>query len=880
MNEPIMNTTPQTTESVSSLRLHQNKPQKTAADWVRDMRMSAAVNKTNTGVETEQVTPDLLLATSKKLLGISKREQEPDPKDSLAFQRFYGPEMLFQERILRDGGKLARNILWKATNRGNLDFMPVNALDKHISSVFYDSKLAQMMDGSSPLETIDSAYKTTRIGEGGVSSMDSAPEEMRTVQPSYFGYIDPVRSPESYRVGLDVYMTKNVMKGTDGKLYQKFIDAKTGKEVLLDSETAANSVIAAPEMMHAKTKSIFALGGPTGVRIVPRNSVQYYLPRADEAYSAASNLVTMLSGVKEMRLQMGCLHPDTQVLTIDKKNLITVDKAQVTGDGRIPGSTKDGESKVYDIRTTVAKFPPKRNWFYKIVLRSGRSLITSADHRWPVIRNGEYKLLQAAKLKQGDKALRTTFKDVVSRRTFINGILVNKNIATVMGYIARSLAEPDNEKMRISVPEDKYEFVMRQLARLGFTEGFNTYYMNYNFCIGIRDPKLKEFLKSEFGTDDREKKIPAFILSAGASIVGAFLDGYTTDPTKVGKDSADDIWVLEIPNQRVRDSLAFLFARIETDTLYRDTVQDGKQILALKLITALPMYKDMLLDEIISINTGISCPIMVDIDIDDNLYAVANGIVTHNSKYPLQAISVQQREAPLVRGLDEASGKDMHSLIGKYLGARFAKQDGIVTAVRKDRIDVQYKDGSKGSIGLYVNFPMNAKGFINNTPQVKAGQSFKKGDCLASSNYTDDKGVAALGTNLRSAWMSWKGGTYEDAIAISESAANKLTADTMYKTSVDLDKTVKLGKQNYITWKPGEFTKEQMENLDANGIVKPGTLLHKEDPMILAVRMTEPSPGTMGKRILSVGSMIIQVLSPMLLKLVRVSRYMLLLPLL
>ena len=851
MNEPIMNTTPQTTESVSSLRLHKDKPQKTAADWVRDMRMSAAVNKTNTGVETEQVTPDLLLATSKKLLGISKREQEPDPKDSLAFQRFYGPEMLFQERILRDGGKLARNILWKATNRGNLDFMPVNALDKHISSVFYDSKLAQMMDGSSPLETIDSAYKTTRIGEGGVSSMDSAPEEMRTVQPSYFGFIDPVRSPESYRVGLDVYMTKNVMKGTDGKLYQKFIDAKTGKEVLLDSETAANSVIAAPEMMNAKTKSIFALGGPTGVRIVPRNSVQYYLPRADEAYSAASNLVTMLSGVKEMRLQMGCLHPDTQVLTIDKKNLITVDKAQVTKDGRIPGSTKEGTSQVFDIRTTVAKFPPKRNWFYKIVLKSGRSLITSADHRWSVLRNGEYKLVQAKDLKIGDKALRTTFKDVISRRTFVNGILVNKEIATMMGYIARSLAEPDNEKMRIVIPEEKYDSVMHQLARLGYTEGFNTYYMNYHFCIGIRDPKLKEFLKTEFGTDDREKKIPSFIMSAGAAIVGAFLDGYTTDPTKVGKDSADDIWVLDIPNQRVRDSLSFLFARIETDTLYRDTTQDGKLVLALKLEPMSSNYGDMITDDIVAINTGISCPIMVDIDVNDNLYAVANGIVTHNSKYPLQAISVQNREAPLVRGLDEASGKDMHSLIGKYLGARFAPQDGIVTAVRKDRIDVQYADGSKGSVGLYVNFPMNAKGFINNTPQVKAGQSFKKGQCLASSNYTDKDGVAALGTNLRSAWMSWKGGTYEDAIVISESAAKKLTSDTMYKTSVDLDKTVKLGKQNYITWKPGEFSKEQMENLDANGIVKPGTVLHKEDPMILAVRMTEPSPGTMGKRILT-----------------------------
>ena len=80
----------QPTETVTNLKIHNQKPQKTAADWVRDMRMSAAVNKTNTGVETDQVTPDLLLATSKKLLGISKREQEPDPKDSLAFQRFYG----------------------------------------------------------------------------------------------------------------------------------------------------------------------------------------------------------------------------------------------------------------------------------------------------------------------------------------------------------------------------------------------------------------------------------------------------------------------------------------------------------------------------------------------------------------------------------------------------------------------------------------------------------------------------------------------------------------------------------------------------------------------------------------------------------------------
>ena len=850
MDEPNVEF-PQSTQTVNALKLHKNKPQKTAQDWVRDMRMSAAVNKANVGVETEMVTPDLLLATSKKLLGISKHEQEPDPKDSLAFQRFYGPETLFSEHIQRDGGKLGRNLLWKATNRGNLDFMPVGALEKHISSVFYDSKLAQMMDGSSPLETIDSAYKTTRIGEGGVGSVDSAPEEMRTVQPSYFGYIDPVRSPESFRVGLDVYMTKNVMKGTDGKLYQKFIDAKTGKEVLLDSETAANSVIASPEMMEAKTKSVFALGGPTGVRIVPRSSIQYYLPRADEAYSTSSNLVTMFSGVKEARLQMGCLHPDMAVLTVDEKGMIEIKKAKNIGSGILPGSTSDGTADLYPIRTTVAKFPPKKNWFVKVILRSGRALITSADHRWPVLRKGQYQLVEAGKLQPGDIALRSSFNAVPTRKTFLNGIQVSKAFAKVLGYIVRSLAEPDSAKMRIEVPEYEKDFVFDQLSRYGFREGFNTYYMNGRFCIGIRDIKLKEWLRENVGATNATRKVPSIIMSAGVLVVSSFLDGYSADATKVGMDSNDDMWILEIPNLEMRDSLAFLFSRIATDSLYRDSISTGELELAIKLVPMEPTYGDMIKDPVKVIKKKYNAPIMVDIDINDNLYATANGIVTHNSKYPLQAISLEEREAPLVRGLDEASGKDIHSLIGKYLGARFAPQDGIVTAVRKDRIDVMYDDGTKGSVGLYVNFPMNAKGYINNIPQVKAGQPFKKGDILASSNYTDDKGTAALGKNLRAAWMSWKGGTYEDAILISESAAKKLTSTTMYKTSVDMDKTIKLGKNNYVTWKPAEFTKEQLETLDNTGVVKPGTLLHKDDPMILAVQVSEPSPGTLGKRVLS-----------------------------
>lgn len=849
-----INVTPVLADSstVENIPVRPQRPAKTAADWVRDMRMSPEVNKTTVGVETDRITPDLLMATSSKLLGISRREQDPDPKDSLLFQRFYGPAEYFAEHVLRDGGKVARNLLWKATNRGKIDFVPSGALDQHISDVFYTSKLAQMIDGSSPLETVDASFKTTRVGEGGVADVQSAPDEMRTVQASYFGYLDPVRSAERLKVGLDMYMTKNVLKGSDGKLYQRFINARTGKEELVDSVTAAKSVVAAPEMMDADTKSVFALGGRTGVRIVPKDQVDYYLPRADDAYSTASNLVAMPNGVKEMRLLMGCLHPGTPLVTISSKNEITITPAKSIGKNAygVPGCDNTGKSTGYLIRNSIAKFPQKRKWFKKVVLLSGRSMITSYDHRWPVLRDNSLVLVHADKLQPGDQVLRSSFKDLPNRRTFMRGVLVNKDVATLLGCIVRSVTQPEPGKLRVVYQPSQKTFIDAAIKRLKL-EGSHFYANAGDKCLAIHDAGFIQWIEKEICIDPEERRVPTVILSACLDIASHFIDAYTANPTQVGIDSNEDMWILDIPSMICRDGLALLLARMQTDTLYRDAVRSNGVSLALKLVEQVPTFGDSIVDEVKVILEVEKVPIMIDIDIDDNMYAAANGIITHNSKYPLQAISLLEREAPLVRNLDEATGKDMPTLVGKYLGARFAKQGGTVTAVRKDRIDVVYDDGTKGHVSLYQNFPMNAKGYITNTPVVKAGQSFKKGDILASSNYTDDKGVAAIGKNLRSGWLSWKGGTYEDAVVLSESAAKALTSRTMYKSAVDLDKTVSLGKKNYMAWKPSEYTKEQLEALDDNGIVKPGAVLRRGDPMILAVQTTEPSPGTLGKRVLT-----------------------------
>ena len=63
---------------------------------------------------------------------------------------------------------------------------------------------------------------------------------------------------------------------------------------------------------------------------------------------------------------------------------------------------------------------------------------------------------------------------------------------------------------------------------------------------------------------------------------------------------------------------------------------------------------------------------------------------------------------------------------------------------------------------------------------------FKKGDLIADSNFSRN-GILSLGTNLRTAYMPWKGLNFEDGIVISENAAKKLTSNHLFQDHIEKD---------------------------------------------------------------------------------------------
>jgi DNA-directed RNA polymerase subunit beta' len=229
------------------------------------------------------------------------------------------------------------------------------------------------------------------------------------------------------------------------------------------------------------------------------------------------------------------------------------------------------------------------------------------------------------------------------------------------------------------------------------------------------------------------------------------------------------------------------------------------------------------------------------------------------SKMANQAVSLINREEPLVQVEDEETGSTFEKNVGG-VSARKSDVTGTVIAVTDDEIIVKAVDGRKVPHEIYNEFPTNdPKSMLNHEPVVKVGQLVKRGDVLADSNYTRN-GTLALGSNLRVGYLPMRGYNYEDGVVISRSASEKLTSQHLYTFKRDSavrlgtklnaklvdgleDKSVIIDKEFYKVWAPrSAATYKNFNDLDSDGVIKKGTEIHKGYILIAACMRTDHDP--------------------------------------
>lgn len=266
------------------------------------MQLDPDVMTRTLGKPYKNLDLDVLLDITKKLIGVSKGEQEVDDRDALANQKVMGIEDLLSERLTKDSGRLRRQLLFKASMQGSLKPVLPGALTKQIDAALLGSGLGQALEEVNTAEILDKQSRITRLGEGGIPA-DAVPDEARSVSPSHLGLLDLVRTPESGKAGIDLYIGAHTQKGDDGRLYVPVIDAKTGQTVHRSPQDLADLTVAFPGEMSRDAKRIATLEKGR-VRWRTRDQVDAILPHFEKSFSPLANLVPLKSAAKAQRMSM------------------------------------------------------------------------------------------------------------------------------------------------------------------------------------------------------------------------------------------------------------------------------------------------------------------------------------------------------------------------------------------------------------------------------------------------------------------------------------------------------------------------------------------------------------------------------------------------
>lgn len=633
------------------------------------------------GKPFKTVDPDMMVAAATKLLRVTRGEAEPDNRDSLENQRFFMAPDLISERVRLDAGKVGQTLLWKLSRSGDVNKIPAGALNKYINGLFTESRLAQAIEETNPLDAYMRATKVTRMGEGGISGVETAPMSARLVQNTYKGFIDPTVSPEccANHLVMSNLGWIEISKVTEDTLVACLIDGK---------------------LEYHK---------PYKVVSYDFNGELYCYNRLDVSYEVTGNhrMWSRQNGYKEYTFEFAENIFNTNRIFWSGADTYTDDsKVEIEIFANTPDETfhfkKPYVGKVYCLSVPgglfYTKLPGKRPFWIGNSLRAGLDSAIALNS-----------------VKGKDGFMYTPMINSISgKREYVNSLVASK-------------------------------------SPVAFSEYRNS----------------------------PQKYIPAMIGNK----------------------------IEYMPKSQVKYF-----------------IPNGDSLFALS-------------SNLIPLKSGIKA-----------------GRLLMAQKHQTQAVSLTNRMAPYVQTVHPGDEKvSVESSIGKMMGAVFSKGDGKVISVTPDEMTVRYMDGTKETISLYNNHPLNRKTLISNEARVKPGDIVKKGQVLASSNYTDENGVSALGTQLRTAWLPFKGDNYLDAIIVSEDAAKKLTSEHFYHTGVDKDSGTTIGKNAYVAAFPTKFNKDQLATIDKDGLVKPGTTVKFGDPLILSYTKRDATPGSLHRALVKDG---------------------------
>ncbi len=333
---------------------------------------------------------------------------KPDQVDHLGNRRVRTLSELLQNRMRVGLMRMERIIKDKMSTLEVSTITPIQLINPRplmavIKEFYTASQFSQFMDNENPIAELEHKRRLTTTGPGGLTR-ERAGFEVRDVQPSHYGRICPIETPEGPNVGLVGHLATFARVNPYGFIEAPYFKVKNGKvtdevhylsaqeeerhiiapaSVPIDEKTNKILPEVPPDKVEARVK-----GEPAEVEI---SKVDYIDVSSKQFISVATSLIPFLQNDDASRALMGSnmqrqavplINPEAPLVGTGTERNVARDSGQVIL------AEANGVIKEVDARHIKVQYDGKREETYELQNFS-RTNQYSCFHQRPIVQKGE-----------------------------------------------------------------------------------------------------------------------------------------------------------------------------------------------------------------------------------------------------------------------------------------------------------------------------------------------------------------------------------------------------------------------------------------------------------------------------------------------------------
>jgi DNA-directed RNA polymerase beta subunit len=257
-----------------------------------------------------RITPTSLVDASSKLVGISRGDIKPDNRDSLLFKKLKGVEDHLSSSIEDNKNSIQRKIGINFRRFNNIRrLVPASAFQRPIDSLFTGTGLANPTDQINPIEFLSGQTRVTVLGKGGLKTEQEASPEMKLIDPSHLGFVDPVHTPEGGRTGLTLHVAEGATKRGNTlaipvwDIKNKRLEKKTLQELKDKKLVLPDQVELGAKGVKFRSKKVKVHDIEEGIlpKQINPNRADYALITSQQVFSPVTNLIPFVQNNSPLR---------------------------------------------------------------------------------------------------------------------------------------------------------------------------------------------------------------------------------------------------------------------------------------------------------------------------------------------------------------------------------------------------------------------------------------------------------------------------------------------------------------------------------------------------------------------------------------------------